>query len=103
MAPKFPPLTKEEIEEKYEESLEELEEVMEWVKEEKDKINNSKTPEKEVKKAKRELKKAEWRLNTVRGMKLYWELRKKGESHFKANIEKNEFWAKCKEEQKKKS
>ena len=46
--------------------------------------------------AKRAMKKDERRINTVKGQIIYWKLRRKGESHFKANLEKNEFWARCK-------
>lgn len=43
------------------------------------------------------MKKVAWRINTVEGQILYWKLRVAGESHFKASLEKNEYWAKCKE------
>jgi len=49
--------------------------------------------------AKRALKKVARRIDTVKGQIIYWELRVKGESHFKANLEKNEYWASCRGEE----
>ncbi len=98
---KNPPLTEDEIKEKYDEIKEELKEVMDWKKEEEEKIKNPKSTAQKVAASKRALKKAAWRIDTVKGQQLYWKLRKKGESHFKANLEKNEYWAECKEKNKK--
>ncbi len=95
--PKTVPLTKEEIKGKYEEIKEELQEVLDWQKEEESKINNLEFSPQKRGAAKRALKKAAWRIDTVQGQIIYWSCRLKGESHFKANIEKNEYWAKCKE------
>jgi len=92
------PLTEEEIKEKYKEAQEELKEVLEWKKEEEAKLKDPKAVHQKISAAKRTLKKVDWRINTVKGQILYWKLRMKGESHFKANIEKNEFWAECKKE-----
>lgn len=95
----FPPLTKEEIKQRYKDIKEELKEVLEW---EKETLNNLKNPNLSPQKkgaAKRQLKKIKKRINTVKGQIIYWEFRVKGESHFKANIEKNEYWAKCNEEE----
>ncbi len=97
-SPKNTPLTKDEIKEKYEDIHEEMKEVLEWKKEEKAKLKSSKTTSKEKEAAKKDLKKIARRINTVKGQIIYWELREKGESNFKANLEKNEFWASCKEE-----
>ena len=94
---KTTPLTENEIKEKYQETKEELEEVLKWEKEEKAKFVNPKSSAQKKAAAKRAIKKAAWRRDTVKGQILYWKMRSKGESHFKANLEKNEYWAECKE------
>jgi len=43
------------------------------------------------------LKKVDRRIDTVKGQIIYWDLRVKGMSHFRASIEMNEYWAECKE------
>ena len=89
------PLTEEEIKNRYKEIKEELQEVLDWKKEEENKLKDSEaSPQKKVA-AKRALKKVAWRINTVKGQIIYWKFRVKGESHFKASIEKNEYWAMC--------
>ena len=102
MAPRYtfhknPPLTEEEIKEKYEDIKDEMKEVLKWKKEEETKLKSPKSSAQKKGAAKRALKKIEWRINTVQGQIIYWEMRIKGESHFKANLEKNEFWASCRE------
>ena len=94
---KNPPLTKEEILERYKDAKDELKEVLEWEKEENQRLNNDKSSPQAKGAAKRALKKVARRINTVNGQIIYWELRVKGESHFKANLEKNEYWDSCKE------
>ena len=95
--PKNPPLTKEEIEEKYKDIQEELPEVLEWKKEEETKLKDSESSNQKKAAAKRALKKIARRIDTVQGQIIYWKLRVNGESHFKANLEKNEYWASCNE------
>ena len=102
MAPRYtfhknPPLTEEEIKEKYEDIKDEMKEVLKWKKEEETKLKSPKSSAQKKGAAKRALKKIEWRINTVQGQIIYWEMRIKGESHFKANLEKNEFCASCRE------
>jgi len=94
---KNPPLTKDEIKEKYKDIQEELQEVLKWKKEEEAKLRDTEASPRKKGAAKRALKKVAWRMNTVKGQVVYWKLRVAGESHFKANIEKNEFWASCRE------
>ena len=94
---KTAPLTKEEIKERYKEIKEELQEVLDWKKEEEMKIEDKTSSPQKRGAAKRALKKAVWRINTVQGQIIYWKHRVNGDSHFKANLEKNEYWAKCKE------
>lgn len=94
---KNPPLTEEEIKEKYKDIRDEMKEVLEWKKETEANIKNPKISPQKRGAAKRALKKIAWRINTVEGQILYWKLRIKGQSHFKANIEKNEYWASCRE------
>jgi len=94
------PLTEDEIKEKYKEIKEEMKEVLEWKRETEANLKNPKSSPQKKGAAKRILKKITWRMNTVQGQIIYWEMRVKGESHFKANIEKNEYWAKCKEKAK---
>ena len=94
---KFTPLTEEEIKEKYKEIQEEMKEVLEWKKEEEAKLKDSKASPQKKGATKRALKRVARRIDTVQGQIIYWKLRVKGESHFKANIEKNEFWASCRE------
>jgi len=94
---KNPPLTEEEIKEKYKDVQEEIKEVLEWKKETEATLKNSGASPQKKGAAKRAMKKILRRINTVQGQIIYWKLRIKGESHFKANIEKNEYWASCKE------
>lgn len=94
---KFPPLTKEEIEEKYEETQREMEEVLNWKKEEEDRLLNGKTPQAKSA-AKRALTKVSRRIDSVNGNMIYWKMRKEGKSHFYAGIERAEYWEKCKKE-----
>jgi len=94
---KNPPLTEEEIQERYNEIQEEMKEVLEWKKEEEAKFNDSEASPQKKAAVKRTLKKVARRIDTVKGQLIYWELRIKGESHFKANLEKNEYWASCNE------
>jgi|TARA_Y100000296_G_scaffold73234_1_gene90506 hypothetical protein len=91
------PLTEDEIKERYKEIQEEMKEVLEWKKESEANLENPKSSPQKKGAAKRALKKVAWRINTVQGQIIYWKLRVGGESHFKANIEKNEYWASCKE------
>ena len=94
---KFTPLTEEEIKQKYKDIRDELKEVLEWKKECEANLENPKASPQKKGAAKRALKKVAWRRDTVRGQIIYWKLRIAGESHFKANIEKNEYWASCRE------
>ena len=94
------PLTEEEMKEKYEDIKEELKEVFEWKKEEEAKLNNPKSSPQRKGAAKRALKKVDRRIDTVNGQIIYWKLRVKGISHFKASIEMNEYWAECTEKKK---
>jgi len=98
---KNPPLTEEEIKEKYKDIKEELQEVLEWKKEEEAKLEDDKASPQKKGAAKRALKKVARRIDTVQGQIIYWKLRVKGESHFKASLEKNEYWASCGEGKKK--
>jgi predicted nuclease with TOPRIM domain len=91
------PLTEEEIRQKYEEVQEEMQEVLEWKKESEANLENVKSSPQKKGAAKRALKKIARRIDTVQGQIIYWKNRIKGESHFKANIEKNEYWASCRE------
>ena len=95
---KTPPLTENEIKEKYKDIQEEMQEVLEWKKEEEAKLKDPKSSPQKKAAAKRALNKVARRINTVKGQIIYWKLRMAGESHFKANIEKNEFWASCDKE-----
>ena len=90
---KFPPLTEEEVKEKYREVQEEMQEVLSWKKEEEEKWakDNFKTPQSKSA-CKRNLFKANQRINTVKGMVDYWKNRVGGMSHFRASIELNEYW-----------
>ncbi|MBU2104208.1 MAG: hypothetical protein KKF67_00320 [Nanoarchaeota archaeon] len=94
---KNPPLTEDEIKEKYKEIQEEMQEVLEWKKEEEAKLEDPKASPQKKGAAKRALTKVARRIDTVQGQIIYWKLRMNGESHFKANIEKNEYWASCRE------
>ena len=94
---KNPPLTEEEIKEKYKDIQEEMEEVLEWKKEEEAKLEDSKASPQKKGAAKRALKKVARRIDTVQGQIIYWKLRVKGESHFKANLGKNTYWENCRE------
>lgn len=95
--PKVNPLTQEEIEQRAKDIREELQEVMEWKKEEEAKLADEKSTPQRKGAAKRALKKVERRIDTVNGQIIYWDLRKKGESHFKASLEMNEYWDQCKQ------
>lgn len=95
----FGPLTKEEIEERYNEAKEEMKEVLEWEKEENKRLKNPKTHQAKSA-AIRALRKIERRKNTVKGNILYWDLRRKGQSHFRANLERHELWAKLSDKNK---
>jgi hypothetical protein len=95
---KTAPLTEEEIKEKYKDIQEEMKEVLDWKKEEESKLKDTKSSPQRKGAAKRALKKVARRIDTVKGQIIYWNLRVKGESHFKAGIEMNEYWAKCREE-----
>ena len=94
---KNPLLTEEEIKEKYKEIQEEIKEVLKWKKETEATLKDSKASPQKKGAAKRAMKKVMRRIETVQGQIIYWKLRIKGESHFKANIEKNEYWASCRE------
>ena len=94
---KNPPLTEDEIKKKYKDIQEELKEVLKWKKEEEAKLEDKNSSPQKKGAAKRALKKVERRIDTVKGQIIYWKLRVKGESHFKASLEKNEFWASCNE------
>jgi len=94
---KNPPLTEDEIKGKYKEIQEEMQEVLKWKKETEVNIDNPNISPQKRGAAKRAMKKIAWRINTVEGQIIYWKLRIKGESHFKSNIEKNEYWASCRE------
>jgi hypothetical protein len=96
--PKFDPLTKEEIKEKYEDIKDELKEVLEWKKETEKNLENEKISPQKRAAAKRAMKKILRRIDTVKGQIIYWKLRVAGESHFKASLEKNEYWASCNKE-----
>lgn len=95
--PKNPLLTEDEIKEKYKDIKEEMREVLEWKKEEEEKLKDFKASPQKKGVAKRALKKVARRIDTVQGQIIYWKLRLNGESHFKANLEKNEYWASCRE------
>lgn len=92
---KNPSLTKEEVKERYEDIQDELKEVLEWKKEEEAKLNDPNSSLQKKGAAKRALVRVARRINTVKGQIIYWKLRVNGESHFKANLEKNEYWASC--------
>ncbi len=94
---KSSPITEEEIKEKYNDIQEEMKEVLKWKKEEEAKLKDTKASPQKKGATKRALKKIARRINTVQGQIVYWKLRANGESHFKANLEKNEFWASCQE------
>ena len=94
---KSDPLTEEEVKEKYEEIQEEMREVLEWKKECETNLEDPKLSPQKRGAAKRALKRVARRIDTVQGQIIYWKLRIKGESHFKASIEKNEYWASCRE------
>jgi len=91
------PLTEKEIKEKYKDIQEEIKEVLEWKKETEATLKDSTASPQKKGAAKRALKKVARRIDTVQGQIIYWKMRIKGKSHFKANIEKNEYWASCRE------
>ena len=94
---KSTPLTEEEIKEKYEDIQDEMKEVLKWKKEEEAKLNNPNSTPQKKSAAQRALKKVARRIDTVQGQIIYWKLRVEGESHFKAGMEMNEYWASCRE------
>jgi len=96
---KFTPLTEDEIKEKYKDIQDELKEVLEWEKEEEAKLVDKNSSPQRKGAAKRALRKVARRINTVKGQIIYWKLRIAGESHFKASIEMNEYWANCNEKE----
>jgi len=91
------PLTEDEIKERCKEIQEELLEVLEWKKECDANLDDIKASPQKKGAAKRALKKVARRIDTVKGQIIYWKLRVNGESHFKANMEMNEYWASCNE------
>jgi len=95
--PKTIPLTEKEVKQKYKDIQEEILEVLEWKKEEEEKLVNPNSSPQRRGAAKRALKKVTRRIDTVNGQIIYWKLRVKGISHFKAGLEMNEYWARCKE------
>lgn len=99
-SPKFPPLTDEEIEGRLKETEEEMQEVLEWKKEEEAKLGDKDSSPQKLAAAKRALKKVARRVDTVNGNLIYWKLRKQGKSHFHAQLERNEYWAKLSESDK---
>lgn len=100
---KHAPLTSKEIEEKVEDVNDEMKEVLEWKKEEEDKLKADKFKTHQAKSAcLRALKKVARRIDSVKGMQMYWKMRKDGVSHFRASIELNEYWASLKEKAKEK-
>ena len=94
---KSEPLTDDEMKQKYEDIQEEMKEVLKWKKESEANFENPKSSPQKKGAAKRALKKIERRMNTIQGQIIYWKFRLSGESHFKASIEMNEYWASCKE------
>lgn len=96
---KHDPLTEEEIKQKLVDIKDELKEVFKWKKEEEEKLEDPNVSPQKKGATKRALKKVARRVNTVKGQIIYWELRVKGESHFKASLEMNEFWAECREKE----
>ena len=98
---KTPPLTEEEIKQKYKDIQEEMQEVLEWKKECEINLKDPKASPQKKGAAKRALKRVARRINTVKGQIIYWKLRIAGESHFKAGIEMNEYWASCREKDEK--
>jgi hypothetical protein len=91
------PLTQEEIKERYEDIKDEMKEVLKWKKEIEETLKDEKASPQKKAVAKRSMKKVLRRIDTVQGQIIYWKLRVAGESHFKANLEKNEYWAECRE------
>ena len=94
---KFPPLTEEEIEERYGEAKDEMKEILEWKKEEELRLEDKNSKHQAKSAAKRALNRVSRRIDTVNGNLLYWKLRKQGKSHFYANLERHEYWAKLSE------
>jgi len=89
------PLTEEEVKQKYEDIQDELKVVLDWKKEEEDKLKDPRASPQKKGAAKRALKKVARRIDTVKGQIIYWKLRVKGVSHFRAGIEMNEYWESC--------
>ena len=94
---KSTPLTEEEIKQRYADIQDEMKEVLEWKKEEEAKLLDKNAVHQKISAAKRALKKVARRIDTVNGQILYWKMRVDGESHFKASLEMNEYWASCTE------
>ena len=97
---KSTPLTEEEIKEKTVEIRKEMQEVLDWKKEEEAKLSSPKSSPQRKGAAKRALKKVARRIDTVQGQIIYWDMRVKGESHFRSSLEMNEYWAECREKNK---
>ena len=97
---KTAPLSEDEIKDRYKGLKGEMQEVLNWKKEEEGKLNDPKSSPQKKGATKRALKRVVRRIDTVQGQIIYWEHRLKGESHFKASIEKNEYWARCREKKK---
>lgn len=93
------PLSIDEMREKLEGVKEELQEVYEWEKEEEERAKDVNASPQKKAAVKRALKKIARRIDTINGQIIYWNLRLKGESHFRAGIEMNEYWAKCRGEE----
>ena len=92
------PLSQEEVEEKYKETKDEMQVVLDWKKEEEEKIAKDDFKTHQARSAsKRNMKKIARRIDSVKGMIMYWDLRRKGKKHFYASIELNEYWASLKE------
>jgi hypothetical protein len=98
--PKKIPLTEEEIKERYEETQDEMREVLIWKKEEEGKLKKDNFKTHQAKSScKRNLKKVAKRIDSVKGMLIYWKMRVEGKSHFFSSIELNEFWASLREKE----
>jgi len=96
---KNPPLTEDEIKERHKDIQEELQEVLEWKKETEATLEDPEASPQKKGAAKRAMKKIARRIDTVQGQIIYWKMRVNGKSHFKANLEKNEYWASCRGEE----
>lgn len=96
---KNPPLTEDEIKKRHKDIQEELQEVLEWKKETEATLEYPEASPQKKGAAKRAMKKIARRIDTVQGQIIYWKMRVNGKSHFKANLEKNEYWASCRGEE----